>query len=96
MSEKEIHCDNTDDVVCPYCGHEDSDTWEMSESGSSTCGSCEKEFMFDTEQSRTFSTWKADCLNGASHAWKAIPNPSYPNAKRCKDCDKHDWLGKVE
>lgn len=35
-------------LKCPYCGHEDSDSWEISDdSGTIECGSCGNEFDYE-------------------------------------------------
>jgi len=44
--EKSRH-EYTDNIVCPYCGAIDEDSWEYEdESGIIDCGVCEKEFFW--------------------------------------------------
>lgn len=42
----DIDTSRTDDIVCPYCGHEHGDSWEFDLSGSGIveCNKCEREF----------------------------------------------------
>lgn len=35
----------TDEVVCPYCHYEFSDSWEFSDNGDIVCDECNKEFF---------------------------------------------------
>lgn len=38
----------TTNIVCPWCGHEESDSWEcIDEDESAECSSCEKEFEYE-------------------------------------------------
>jgi hypothetical protein len=53
----------TNNIVCPYCGYEDIDSWEV-ESGQEDlglieCGNCEKEFYATRIISVEYSTEKA-------------------------------------
>lgn len=49
-------------VKCPYCDWEDQDSWEFDQdSGTHTCGSCEKEFNVEREVEVTYSTSRIDC-----------------------------------
>lgn len=91
-----IDCRYTSDLVCPYCGAEDSDSWELSESDSNhQCGSCEKFFTYETDTTRTFIAARADCLNGGEHTWgKPLDFESY-FYKRCQSCDKSERMPKT-
>jgi len=59
---KEIDHEDTSEVVCPYCGHKQSDTWELTggddEEDTVNCGKCEKEFGYRTEITIDFTSWK--------------------------------------
>lgn len=48
----------TDDIVCPHCGHEFSDSWEYDLDGSAEleCEECEKKFFATRNISVTYST----------------------------------------
>lgn len=54
----------TREVTCPYCGHENSDSWELSggdgEEFETECGSCEKEFTYARNIEITYSTFKKE------------------------------------
>ena len=53
--DKEVDTDFKDECICPYCGHEQSDSWEIS-NGPHTCGFCDQEFEVEKDYSVTFST----------------------------------------
>ena len=47
MSDEQIDTDYTDEMVCPYCGAEIGDSWEIEpdkEDGAYECDSCGKTF----------------------------------------------------
>ena len=49
-------------IKCPYCDWEDNDSWEFTEdSGTHTCGSCEKEFNVTRDIEVTYSTSRINC-----------------------------------
>lgn len=80
----------TDNLVCPYCGHEHMDSWEISDGPSFyTCHECDKNFNYDTEITRTFTSSKADCRNGGEHDFKLIGGLEgyYPDFYVCRVCD---------
>ncbi len=68
MSRQEIDHEFTDEVVCPYCGQEESDSWEFSDSGSQKCSGCDKEFIFTRNVSVSYSTEKL-CTCKHSQGW---------------------------
>jgi DNA-directed RNA polymerase subunit RPC12/RpoP len=47
----------TDQVICPHCGYEYSDSWDI-EDGVYNCPECEQEFQVSRDISITYSTWK--------------------------------------
>lgn len=53
----------SDEVICPHCGYEHGDSWEMGE-GDNECSECEKPFSMSRNVSVTYSTEKLE----ASHA----------------------------
>jgi transcription elongation factor Elf1 len=58
-----IRTDYTRDIVCPHCGHEDRDSWEVGRGeegdlGEQECGSCEKPFTAQRHVSITYSSEK--------------------------------------
>lgn len=70
--EKEIDCRATEEVTCPYCGYEYSDSWEFGDDTDRLkCPECNKEFDVSSETTRTFSTSKIDCIEkGEEHDFK--------------------------
>lgn len=49
----------TRNLVCPYCGYEDLNSWECThDSGEEICGSCGEEFEYEREVSVSYTTWK--------------------------------------
>jgi len=61
------------DLECPYCGkeqlHIDSDYGQDDES-EYECEHCEKNFMLHASWEISFSSRKADCLNGGEHNYE--------------------------
>jgi len=59
----EIDHDFTDEVVCPYCGHVHSESYEFgngADDGEDECGECGKKFSWSRMISVSYSTSKAD------------------------------------
>lgn len=102
--KKEIECEHTYEVVCPFCGHEQSDSWEISE-GTNQCRSCDKKFSVEVHQTVTYSTKKIECLNDKSkHNWELVrgyETKTYPGRdhlvyRYCRKCRDYKWLDKSE
>jgi hypothetical protein len=57
---EQINHDYTDEIVCPYCGHVDCDSWEFLDGNEgdsvSDCGKCGKTFHCSRHISITYST----------------------------------------
>jgi hypothetical protein len=95
---KEIDCSYTDELVCPYCGYEDSDSWEyFSRSGDSTnaeCGECGKTFRASQNVTVDYSSKKLPCMNGeGEHDWSEWSECfSFDNSERryCYDCSNEE------
>lgn len=60
MKNKEIDCDWTDEVVCPYCGTEFLDSWEYEDEGEEYCEECNKEFAFQRNVIVGYSSQKME------------------------------------
>lgn len=58
--EEEIDHSFTEEIVCPYCGYEHSDSFEMQDSGKMKCSECKKEFTYEREVEVTYSTEKIE------------------------------------
>jgi|LGVF01.2.fsa_nt_gb uncharacterized Zn-finger protein len=54
----------TDEIVCPYCGVKERDSWEVSpgeeDIGEIDCGSCNKTFIAERIITIKYSTHKVD------------------------------------
>lgn len=51
----------TDEIICPHCGYEHSDSWEYEgNDGVIECGNCEKPFSYCRDVSVTYSTHKEE------------------------------------
>ena len=49
----------TSNIICPHCGYEDQDSWEMTkDSGEVNCSRCDKEFFVERDVTVTYSTSK--------------------------------------
>lgn len=55
---KEIDHDYTDEIVCPYCGYEFGDSWELGDGGELECDKCEKEFEYYRRIEVTYCTYQ--------------------------------------
>jgi hypothetical protein len=62
--KEEIETEYTDNIVCPYCGYEDTDSWEHDDDSSeATCSDCGKDFRIEIHRSTTYSSFKIDCTD---------------------------------
>lgn len=82
------------DVECPYCGaweeinHDDGYGYGEDEVYQQNCGSCDKNFAFQTSISFDYDATKADCLNGGEHEFKASATlPRKYTRMYCTACD---------
>ena len=60
--KKEIDCSYTDEIVCPHCGYEFSDSYEIFRDGDEwveglSCEECEKEFNVGADYSVTYNSY---------------------------------------
>lgn len=54
---RESDCSGANNCVCPYCGYEDTDSWELSgDSGIATCGTCGRDYHYYREVSVSYDT----------------------------------------
>lgn len=63
--EAEFNCEYTDEIICPYCGHEFSDSFALfcdnvGEEAENSCGECNKIFITTTNTIYLFSTRKLE------------------------------------
>lgn len=47
MEEKKIDHEYTDEIVCPYCGHQMTNSWDYDDYGDIDCPKCNKLFEYD-------------------------------------------------
>ena len=77
MSDKKITPNdfeiyNKDEVTCPYCGKEQSDSWEYTDDGETDCGECGYEFSFTRDVVVTYASYPL-CIckhSGSQHFGK--------------------------
>lgn len=56
---KEHDTTATSEMVCPHCGTEQGDSWELQgESGVDKCAKCEREFKWTRDIEVTYNTEK--------------------------------------
>jgi transcription elongation factor Elf1 len=64
MTDQEIDCWGTDEVVCPYCGHKHSDSHEFfgdtHNSADIECNECGKKFHCEAEYSVDYTSYKQE------------------------------------
>lgn len=60
FTDDDIDHTNTNNIICPYCGYEDIDSWESSVENEEIeqCNKCDKFYYVGAEISRTFYTAK--------------------------------------
>jgi len=57
----QINHELTENLVCPYCGKEHFDSWDIpADTGSFECEKCEREFHFEKEEIIRWNTKKID------------------------------------
>ena len=55
----DINHEYTNEIVCPHCGAEWSDSWECANDyGEEECDECEKKFSYNRDVEVTYSTSK--------------------------------------
>lgn len=63
----DIELYGNDEMVCPYCKSEQSDSWEYlmhnKESGTAECGTCLKTFHWEAIHSTTYTTQTVEETN---------------------------------
>ena len=58
---EEINHEYTDEIVCPYCGYEFSDSWDFNrDSEEIDCPECEKTFEYFREVEVKYVTKKVE------------------------------------
>jgi hypothetical protein len=89
------------EIECPYCGEDnehDTEQFEPSEPHKQECHHCEKTFVFTIEYYPSFTSRKADCLNGSEHNWRdELEHDTYMRQyfamrRSCRDCEKLEYI----
>lgn len=93
---KEIDHKGTDNVICPYCGHDNGgDDGDGPSKGEQQCYECEKKFDCEPSYSVTYYTNKMPCWNGEPHEYKTyrrvLPDDKKTLAS-CRLCHKTKWV----
>lgn len=60
MCVADIQHENTEEIVCPWCGHQYQDSWEFSDDDETDCDECEKQFTFHRIIDVTYDTEKVE------------------------------------
>lgn len=87
----------TDEICCPFCGYEHSDSWELrSDDGDTDCGSCGKTFTYRRNVTVDYVTSPGpDCIRDEEkHCWQKIspyPQRDGKSYVRCTECYKYTW-----
>lgn len=81
-------------IICPYCGYEDTDSWEWNENYEYyDCPDCGEEFRVERYVEVTYSTFKKECKDG-THDYqfesKFISKRDYKN-RIWEDLKEEDW-----
>lgn len=54
----------TNNAICPYCGYENKDSWELfKNSGTATCCNCDRAYRYSRDVITTYCTSKIECSN---------------------------------
>ncbi len=67
----EIDCWRTDEIVCPHCGEQFTDSWEYGDAediGDVECGECDKTFYVRREIDISYTSEKIEERRGAVKA----------------------------
>ena len=59
MKEKDFETKRTMNAICPWCGHEDLDSWEL-EDGEYDCGTCDKPYIVERCVDVSYTTTKIE------------------------------------
>lgn len=89
----ELDCCCTDNPVCPYCGYEEHESWEISDKETQySCDECGKIYRIEQEFSRTFSSSKT-CQPNDEHTWGKWRDyiKGESEYRTCTLCGKHEY-----
>ena len=66
----------TDDITCPWCDYELTDSWQYNNSGSMECPECGKDFSYEASIEITYNSWTPPILGKRNP--EALPNGESP------------------
>jgi len=89
----ELDFTNTDEIVCPYCGHEKSDSWEMADQEDSyECGDCGETFSYVRNISVSYTSQKKQCKeNEHDYSFERVWE-STEDFKRIPNTNNFEWV----
>jgi hypothetical protein len=91
LEKMAIDHEYTNEIVCPYCGAEFLDSWELGAYDILECD-CGKKFISTRNTEVTYTTEKIPCMNGETpHVWHSMAveldgNVLYKDLYRCREC----------
>jgi transposase-like protein len=105
--EKKIDTFYTKDIICPYCGYEDTESYEMEgeeggwndATGEYKCPECNMKFHWRRSVSVKYVTTKLCTENGKKHTWsewKVLEreNGEQVDYRECNVCEELQWGNK--
>jgi hypothetical protein len=94
MKAKNIVHKYTEEIVCPFCGSVQRDSWEFSDEGAYECD-CGRSFSYQRIVTVEYTTM---CLE-TEHCWEILdqygerPIGTKPHTYvECKDCGETRWI----
>lgn len=79
-----------DEITCPYCGNEGSDSWERGEEDDNAeCDECGKNFAWVKEFTVEYKSAKDCSINDTTHDFEIWQK--HPNMRGCKECEYTEY-----
>jgi len=85
--DKEIDHEFTDEVVCPYCGYEYSDSYEFDNGGEIECDNCEETFSYTRNITIDYCTKRKEAPQNTEEKTGASPSSSTTPASKQTGAD---------
>lgn len=80
-----IEHEYTGNIVCPYCGSEDEESWEhYDESGDIECPGCDKTFEYSRNTTVEYCTSKISCGDNKHEFEQRKDYPSHISNQNCE------------
>lgn len=99
-----IEHEYTKNIVCPYCGYEEHDSWEFQgECGETECGECGKIFIWSRNVEIDYSTRFHCEKNNEEHQWDEWRYVEWDEKMQigdyyfrvCDRCEKHESIDNI-